>query len=120
MLFLFGGVLSSHPKLHLSLGWDERTPPNKNNNNNNNVYMALISLRIRSHVNVSMVVMRADHLFIHNYIRSLLNNILRRYFIKLSNIQGQGSNPCHIACVSDALATEPHWQYIYIYIYIYI
>ena len=39
--------------------------------------MALISLRSRSHVNASMVLTRADHLFIYNYIRSLLNNILR-------------------------------------------
>ena len=37
----------------------------------------LISLRSRSHVKASMVLTRADHLFIHNYIRSLLNNILR-------------------------------------------
>ena len=61
--------------------------------------MALMSLRSRSHVKASMVLTRADHLFIHNYIishvkasmvltradhlcihnyiRSLLNNILR-------------------------------------------
>ena len=31
--------------------------------------MALMSLRSHSHVKVSMVLMRADHLFIHNYIR---------------------------------------------------
>ena len=43
----------------------------------NYIYMALISLRSRSHVKASMVLTRADHLFIHNYIRSLLNNILR-------------------------------------------
>ena len=42
-----------------------------------NHYMALMSLRSRSHVKASMVLTRADHLFIHNYIRSLLNNILR-------------------------------------------
>ena len=40
-------------------------------------YMALMSLRSRSHVKASMVLTRADHLFIHKYIRSLLNNILR-------------------------------------------
>ena len=39
--------------------------------------MALISLRSRSRVKASIVLTRADHLFIHNYIRSLLNNILR-------------------------------------------
>ena len=41
-------------------------------------HMALMSLRSRSHVKASMfLTTRADHLFIHNYIRSLLNNILR-------------------------------------------
>ena len=44
------------------------------------LYMALISLRIRSHVKAVMVLTRADYLFIHNYIRSLLNNILRHIF----------------------------------------
>ena len=39
--------------------------------------MTLISLRSRSHVEASIFLTRADHLFIHNYIRSLLNNILR-------------------------------------------
>ena len=39
--------------------------------------MALISFRSLSHVKASMVLTRDDHLFIHNYIRSLLNNILR-------------------------------------------
>ena len=39
--------------------------------------MTLMSFQSRSHVKASMVIMRADHLFIHNYIRSLLNNILR-------------------------------------------
>ena len=47
--------------------------------------MALMSLRSRSHVKTSMVLTRDDHLFIHNYIRSLLNNILRPDFKKLIN-----------------------------------
>ena len=42
----------------------------------NHIYGSNV-LRIRSHVKASMVLMRADNLFIHNYIRSLLNNILR-------------------------------------------
>ena len=42
-----------------------------------NLDICLMSLRSRSHVKASMVLTRADHLFIHNYIRSLLNNILR-------------------------------------------
>ena len=33
--------------------------------------------RSRSHVNASMVLMRADHLFIYNYISLLQYNILR-------------------------------------------
>ena len=40
-------------------------------------HMALMSLQSRSRVKTSMVLTRADHLCIHNYIRSLLNNILR-------------------------------------------
>ena len=52
--------------------------------------MALMSLRSRSHVKASMVLTRADHLFIHNYIRSLLNNILRPIFIKLINGPDEG------------------------------
>ena len=40
-------------------------------------HMALMSLRSRSHVNASVVLTRADHLFIHNYRKSLLNIILR-------------------------------------------
>ena len=47
--------------------------------------MALMYLRIRSHFKASMILTRADHLFIHNYIRSILNNILRPIFVKLIN-----------------------------------
>ena len=36
-----------------------------------------MSLRSRSRVKASMVLTRAGHLFIPNYIRSLLNNIVR-------------------------------------------
>ena len=36
-----------------------------------------MSLRSRSHVKASMVLTRADHLFTHDYIKSLLNNILQ-------------------------------------------
>ena len=39
--------------------------------------MALMCLRSRSHVKLSMVLTRANHLFIQNYIRSHLNNTLR-------------------------------------------
>ena len=46
--------------------------------------MALMSHRSRFHVKASIVVTRADHLFIHNYIRSLLNNF-KTDFLKLIN-----------------------------------
>ena len=39
--------------------------------------MALMSLRSRYHVKASTILTRADYLFIHNYIRSLLNIFLR-------------------------------------------
>ena len=55
--------------------------------------MALISLRSRFHIKASMVLSKADHLFKHNYIRSLLNIILRPILIvRLTD------------CVSDDLA----------------
>ena len=61
--------------------------------------MALMSLRSRSHDKASIVLTRAYHLFIHNYIRVLLNNILRPI---LWSERGSNSDPT--ACVSDALA----------------
>ena len=65
LLFLFGGVLFI-PSRNLDEVFTYFP------------YIAYImSLRGRSHVKASMVLTRADHLFIHNYIRSLLNNILR-------------------------------------------
>ena len=39
--------------------------------------MALMSLRTLSHVKESILLTRADNLYVHNYIRSLLNIILR-------------------------------------------
>ena len=77
--------------------------------------MALIPLRNRFHINASMVLTRDDHLFIHTYIRSLLNNILRPILMA-----GRDLNPHPTTCVSDALPTEPHMQFNYVYIYIYI
>ena len=78
--------------------------------------MAVISLRSRSHVKASIVLTRADHLCIHNYIRSLLNNSVRTMLMVRTRLE-----PASSACVSDDLETEQHRQlYIYIYIYIYI
>ena len=83
--------------------------------------MAIISLRSRSHVKASVVLTRADHLFIHNYIISLLNIILISIVMVLRWHEPVSYRTSYTACVSDVLATEPHSQlYIYIYIYIYI
>ena len=64
MLFYFGGVLSSHPldvmKELSSSNLDELFTYN---------HIALMSIRSRSRVKAYMVLVRADHLFIHNYIR---------------------------------------------------
>ena len=60
--------------------------------------MALLS---RSHIKLSLILTRADHLCIHNYIRSLLNIILRPFYWS-----GRGSNPRPTARVSDALANR--------------
>ena len=59
--------------------------------------MVLMSLRSRSHVKASMVLLRADQLLIHNYI------YLYIYLIRsLINIKGSNSGPT--ACVFDVLA----------------
>ena len=70
--------------------------------------MALMSLRSSSHVKASMVLTRADHLFIHNYIRSLLNKIMI-HFIKLSKIypvnfsrmENNDTNMIHIYMITN-------------------
>ena len=50
-------------------------------------HMAQISLRSRSRVKASTVLNRADYLFIHNYIRSLLNIILRPILIVRTRLE---------------------------------
>ena len=47
---------------------------------------------------------RAHHLFIHNYIGSPLNIILRSILMLNTRLT---------ACVSDSLPTEPHRQFLY-------
>ena len=73
-------------------------------------HMDLMSLRIRSRVKASIVLTRGNHLCIHNYIRSLLNIILRPIVkVRTGLLTPYWLRP-----------TEPHKQlYIYIYIYIY-
>ena len=60
--------------------------------------MALLFLRSRSHLMASQVLTTEYHLFIRNYIRSFLNNIVRP-ILMVGRL-----NPCHTACVSDTLA----------------
>ena len=60
--------------------------------------MALMSLRSRSHVKESRVLTRFDHLFIQNYIISILNIILRPKLLVQT-----GLNLRPTACVADAL-----------------
>ena len=49
--------------------------------------MVLMHLRSRSHVKASMLLMRADHLSIHNYIRSPLNIILRPILLEWARLE---------------------------------
>ena len=81
--------------------------------------MALVSLRSRSHFKESMVLSRTDHLFMHNYIRSFLNNILRSTLI--NGPDKAQTRVLLLVCLTQAVGhefTEQHRQYIYIYIYI--
>ena len=50
-------------------------------------HITLMFLRSRYHVKASMVLTRADHLFIHNYIRSLINIILRSILMDLTGLE---------------------------------
>ena len=79
--------------------------------------MLLMSLRSRSHVKASMVLTRADQLIIYNYIRSLLNIILRSILMVWTILEQATRVPCPKHYMSDTLA---NYIYIYIYIYIYV
>ena len=62
-----------------------------------------MSLRGRSLVKASMVLTRSDHLFIYNYIRSLLNIILRHILMVRTRLETATRVPLPNACVLDAL-----------------
>ena len=64
-----------------------------------NLDEVIMSLRSHSRVKASMVLTRADHLFIHNYIRSLLNIILKPSLMVRMRL-----DPCPTTCVYDTLA----------------
>ena len=77
--------------------------------------------RSRSHVNASVVLTRADHLFIYNYIRLLLNISLRVCF--WSNTGGAQLVETNIECVSSttsATATTSAITNTSIYVWIYL
>ena len=61
------------------------------------IYMALMSFRSRSHVKASMDLMRDDNLFIHNYIRSLLNIILRSILMVRTGLEFASYCLCALA-----------------------
>ena len=104
--------------------------------------MALMSLRSHSYVKASMVLTRTDHLFIHHYIRSLLNNMLipicivrtglesvpysiltansQPYGIKTLRLKGCFATSVLPVCITPKTTELYRQLYIYIYIYIYI
>ena len=57
-----------------------------------NDHLALMSLRSRSHVKTSMVLTRADQLFIHNYIRSYIYIYIYIYIYDIYVIVIKGNN----------------------------
>ena len=75
--------------------------------------MALMSLQNSSDVMASMILTRTDHLFIHNYIRSLLNIILRPILMVRTRLESGSYDLTY-------LPTEPHRQYTIIFIYTFI
>ena len=66
--------------------------------------MAIMSFRSRSRVKTFVVLTRADHLFIHNYIGSLINNILRPIIMFRMRIELVTYCLQAHTCVFDALA----------------
>ena len=66
--------------------------------------MALISIRICSHVKESKMLTRADNLCINNYIRVLLNNIVRRNVMVRTGLEPVPCRKQNAAYVSDALS----------------
>ena len=73
-------------------------------------HMSLMSLRSRSRVKASVVLTRADHLYIHNYIRSLLNSILRPILMVLTRLEPMSY--CLSRHTIVCLMPYPHRQYI--------
>ena len=63
--------------------------------------MAIMSLIIRSHVKASMVITIADHLFIHNYIRLILNIIVRPIVMVRTRLEPATQVMRYTDCVSD-------------------
>ena len=65
------------------------------------MHISLMSLRSPSHFKASMVLTITDYLFIHNYIRSLLNFILKPISIIQAGLESM--TVCHVlllACLT--------------------
>ena len=74
--------------------------------------MALMSLRSRSHVKASVVLSRADNLFIHNY-KITSKYYFKTHFIKIINGPDEARTRVLLpVCLTPykAIATEPHRQ----------
>ena len=74
-----------------------------------------MSLRSRSHVNASIIVMRPDDLCINNYIISFLNNILRPILMVRTRLEPVSYRMCVLRL--NQLSYTGSWL-IRIYIYI--
>ena len=80
-------------------------------------HMALMSIRSRYHVKASIVLTRADNVLIHNYIRSLLNIMLRPILMVRTRLEPSS----YCLCVWRLIQLSHTGSFlIYIYIYIYI
>ena len=79
--------------------WSPFIPPRNLDEDFTFNHMALIFLRSGSRIKSPMVLTIADHLFIYNHIRELLNIILRPILLVRT-----GSNPYPITCMSDVIA----------------
>ena len=81
-----------------------------------------MSLRSRYRVKAYMILMRADHLFTHNYIRSLLNIILRPILMRRTVLELATYCLCVCRRPHDALPTELSgiiFNFIILYILVY-
>ena len=75
-------------------------------------HMVLMSLGSRSHFNAFVVLTRADHLFIHNYIRSLLNIMLTPMLMYVLETTAVAIKNDHYTLFGEAICityVKPEW-----------